>query len=291
MFLEYLSLYKLSPRPLAGGSELSFWLRIENALAAYAGYTADAFWPSGLAVFYPHPGRSVPALHALSGALLLACVSGVALWQRRRRPQLLVGWLWYVGMLVPVIGLVQAGQAARADRYLYLPLVGLWLAVVWTLFDALRSRAAARRIAAGLAVVWVLALAATTRAQIAHWKDSESLFLHALRVTDRNQVAHINLGLWLSRQGRLDDASRHLMAGLRASPGSSVGAGLLADVRAAQGRGAEAIRLYRRALQIDPAAQRWRRPLAALLAAEGREDEAADVLAELPPGRSEAPSR
>lgn len=275
-------------RPL---SELALWVRVENALAAYAAYTADAFWPSGLAVFYPHPGRAVPLLQVALGATLLAATSAVAMWQRERRPALLVGWLWYVGMLVPVIGLVQAGQAARADRYLYLPLIGLWIAVVWTLFDALRPHAALRRIAAALALGCVLALSVVTRAQIAHWKDSESLFLHALRVTEKNQVAHINLGLWLTRQGRLDEAAAHLLAGLRASPRSSVGSGLLADVRAAQGRTAEAIHLYRRALAIDPSAQRWRRPLAALLLAEGRDAEAAAVLAELPRDQSEDQSR
>lgn len=261
-------------------SDLGPWVRAKNALAAYAAYTGDAFWPSGLAVFYPHPGDEIALSGVVAGAALLLGVAAVSFGLRRRCPALGVGWLWYVGMLVPVIGLVQVGQAARADRYLYLPGIGLWIALVWTLFDAVRPYAALRRVAAGAALAGLVALSLVTRAQIAHWKDSQSLFLHALRVTERNHVAHINLGLWLTRQGRLDEAAAHLLAGLRASPGSSVGSGLLANVRVAQGRSAEAIQLYRRALAIEPTAHRWRRKLAALLLAEGRDEEAAAVLDE-----------
>jgi hypothetical protein len=250
-------------RPLG---DLALGVRLENALAAHAAYLQDAVWPAGLAVFYPHPGRGVDPTAVGLGALFLVVGTALAWWQRRRRPWLGVGWLWYVGMLLPVIGLVQVGQAARADRYLYLPLLGLWIAAVWTLFDALRARPLARRLAAAACVAALCALCVATRAQLAHWKDSESLFLHALRVTERNQVAHINLGLWLTRQGRLDEASSHLMAGLRASPRSSVGAGLLADVRVAQGRTREAIHLYERALRLDPGSPRWQRKLDALRA-------------------------
>ena len=272
-------------RSLRSLDSLAALPRVANAVSAYAHYTLDAVWPTGLAVHYPHPGARVPLASVAAGAALLVAGTAAAAWQWRRRPYLAVGWLWYVGMLVPVIGLVQVGQAARADRYAYLPLVGLAIALVWAAGDALRGRPRARRAGGALALAAVAALAVATRAQLASWRDSETLFLHAIAVTANNHVAQVNLGLVRMQQGRLDEAAAHLLAGLRLAPRSAVAAGLLADVRVAQGRSEEAIRLYRRALELEPAAHRWRRPLAEALAARGRADEAAAVLAELPEGR------
>jgi tetratricopeptide (TPR) repeat protein len=254
--------------------------RVANALAAYAHYTQDVFWPRNLAVFYPYPGAKVAVGEVIAGAALLLCGSAAALWRWNRRPCLVVGWLWYVGMLVPVIGLLQVGQSARADRYAYLPLVGLALAVVWGIGDRVASHRAARRAAIGAALAAIAALAVATRAQLAVWQDSEALFLHALRVTEKNHVAHINLGLVYWRRERLDEASAHLLAGLRIAPRSSIGTGLLGNVRIAQGRTEEAIRLYRRALALEPEVDRWRSPLAAALSDRGRHEEAAAVLSD-----------
>jgi hypothetical protein len=271
-----------STRALRSLDSLAALPRVANAASAYAHYALDAVWPSGLAVYYPHPGVRVPGASVAAGAALLAAGAALAAWQWRRRPYLAVGFLWYVGMLVPVIGLVQVGQAARADRYAYVPLVGLAIALVWTVFDAVRARPLARRAAAAAALAAVVALAVATRAQLATWRDTETLFQHAIAVTQRNHVAQVNLGLLRLKQGRLDEASAHLLAGLRLAPRSAIAAGLLGDVRAAQGRTEEAIRLYRRALELEPGAHRWRRPLADALAARGRLDEAAGVLAEPP---------
>lgn len=253
-------------------------MRLSNAFAAIAAYGADAFWPRDLAVFYPYPGPEAPWLGAAVGAVAVATITTLSFCLWRRVPALAVGWLWALGALVPVIGIVQVGQAARADRYTYLPLLGLALAVAWGV-GAL-ARGPWRRVVAGLAVASLLALAVASRVQIATWRDSEHLFRHALRVTTHNHVAHINLGLALSKRDRLEEASSHLNAALRVAPASPYAAGLLADVRVRQGRLEEAIRLYRRALAIDPRSRRWRMGLARALTERGRPEEAVRVLRE-----------
>ena len=252
------------------------WVRSANALASLTAYTADAFWPRGLAAFYPHPGASVSpsaAAVALVG-LGAGALAAPRLW--RTTPAVVVGMLWFVLALLPVIGLVQVGQAARADRYTYLPLIGLAVAVAWGLAPLLRARAA---LAVGVASL--LALAAVARPQIDTWRDSGTLFRHALQVTERNHVAHINLAGSLLRESRWDEASSHLTAALRIAPGSAAASGLLGDVRVRQDRVEEAIRYYRQAVAADPDSGRWRVRLAGALAMRGRMEEAQRVLDEL----------
>jgi tetratricopeptide (TPR) repeat protein len=253
-------------------------MRLANAFDAIAAYGADAFWPRGLAVFYPYPAATASRLGAAVGAASVVAVTALCFGLWRRVPALAVGWLWALGALAPVIGIVQVGQAARADRYTYLPLVGLALAVAWGVGALTRGRW--RVVVAVVALGSLLALGAATRVQLATWRDSEHLFGHALRVTEGNHVAHINLGVALLERDRLDEASSHLNAALRVAPASPFAAGLLADVRVRQDRTEEAIRLYRRALAIDPDSRRWRVSLARVLAESGRPEEAVRVLQE-----------
>ncbi len=174
-------------------------LRAANALVAYAAYLGKLFWPTHLAVFYPIP-LAIPAWKVLGAALPLIAITALALWRARREPWLLIGWLWFLGTLVPVIGLVQVGRQAMADRYLYLPSVGLFLVIVWALAELLKERRAALATAAGLVI---LLLAAITWVQIGYWADSVTLFRHALAATDDgNYLAHIGLGKAL--QGEKD---------------------------------------------------------------------------------------
>jgi tetratricopeptide (TPR) repeat protein len=240
--------------------DLPLLVRAENALASFAAYTADAFVPRNLAVFYPYPAPGSRLLAAALGAALLASGFVVAALGLRRAPFLAVGWLWYVGALVPVIGLVQVGQAARADRYTYLPIVGLALAVVWGLDASMRSPRG-RRTAAIAAVLVLLGFTAMARDQLETWRNSESLFRHALRVTEKNHVAHINLGLTYAKQERFEEASQHLVAALHIAPRSPIANGVLGQVRLGQGREREAIALYQRAIELDPANERWQRGL------------------------------
>ena len=178
--------------------------RIANALTAYAAYLRQTVWPRGLAAFYPHPatiGERIPASSVLAAVALLGGISAVATTQRRRRPWAVVGWLWFLGTLVPAIGLVQVGSQARADRYTYLPLMGLFVLFAWGLGE-LAERGDRWR--AGVIVgasVGLLACAALTWVQTGYWRDSERLYRRALAVTEKNWLAWNNLGVVLLDRG------------------------------------------------------------------------------------------
>ena len=245
-------------------------VRVANAVVAYATYLRRALLPTDLAVFYPHPGDSLGALAVATAAAILLGVSGLAFWQRRRRPQLLVGWLWWMVTLAPAIGIVQVGQAALADRYTYLAQSGLVLALAATLAP-LAARSRASRIAAGaLALAVLLALGVATSRQVRTWRSSETLFEHALKVTQGNHVAHTNLALLRLERHDLDLAAAHLLASLRIAPASPIAHGLLGSVRLEQGRALEARQEFETALAIGPEEVRWLGGLAAAQLATGQ---------------------
>jgi tetratricopeptide (TPR) repeat protein len=251
-------------------------MRIENALDAYAMYVAKAFWPSGLAVFYPYAYGGLPLWRVAIGALLLIGISAWVLRELRRRPYLAVGWLWFVGTLVPVSGLVQVGQAARADRYTYLPLIGLTIMLAWGTRELIARRPA---LALGLRRAGIAALAAlavTASMQVQTWRNSTSLFEHALRVTHRNHVAHINLGLELGRAGRFEEAEEHLTTAIAIAPASPKARGIRGEVRMAQERYSEAGGDLRAALRLEPESARWETGLGRILA-EAERLEAAEA--------------
>lgn len=180
--------------------------RVGNALVSYATYAGRSFWPTGLAVFYPHSGADLSGLAVALSAVLLLAVSAAAWRLRGPHPYFAVGWAWYLGMLVPVIGLVQVGSQAMADRYTYLPQIGIGIALAWGGAE-LCARLPGRRVGVPLlAACVVAALAITTTFQIRHWRNSEALFRHALGVTERNHVAHAYLGAALLEQGRTGEA-------------------------------------------------------------------------------------
>jgi tetratricopeptide (TPR) repeat protein len=237
-------------------------MRLEAAVDGIWLAVGKSLWPSGLAVFYPHPRGALPGWRVALGAAGMLAVTAWTWRERRRRPWLAVGWLWFVGMLVPSSGIVQVGQAAMADRYTYLPLTGLAIALAWSGRElAARGPGLARAVtAAGAAAL--LALSAATAIQVGHWRDSAALFEHALRSTRGNHVAHINLAAALAGAGRLAEAEPHLDAALALVPASATAWGLRGEVRAAQGRPAEAAADLREALDLDPDSARWRTGLA-----------------------------
>jgi Flp pilus assembly protein TadD len=228
-------------------------IRIANAVASCVEYLEKAAWPSGLAVFYPHPaslGESVPALRVAVAGAVLASATALAVWQARRRPYLLVGWLWFLGTLVPVIGIVQVGAQAMADRYTYIPLLGIFLAIAWGAGEVAERWPGARPALAATGAGVVAALAAAAYVQAGTWRDARSLYSHAIAVTRRNFVAWNNLGMDHLRRRELPEARASFEQAIRAKPDCAmahynlgVTLGDLGDVPAAMGEYLETIRL------------------------------------------------
>jgi protein O-mannosyl-transferase len=247
--------------------------RLANAAAAYVAYLGKTLWPASLAVFYPHP-HGVVAWSAVLSALVLAASTVLALGLVSKAPFVPFGWLWYLGTLVPVIGLFQVGAQGMADRYTYLPLVGIFVAISWGLAELAKRSRSARLAVAVASVAAVLALSAVTRAQVRHWADSVSLFDHALEVTSENWMAHTNLGVALFDQGRTDEAIGHYTEALRIWPGFAEAHNDLGLALVRQGRIPEAIGHYDEALRLSPNLVDARNNLGTALARQGRTAEA-----------------
>jgi len=255
--------------------EVPLFLRVTNALLSYVAYLRDALWPADLAVFYPLPEGAVPLWQWVGAATLLAAATAGALVVWRRRPYLTVGWLWYLGTLVPMIGLVQVGMQARADRYTYLPLIGPSIAIAWGAWALVeRSPTRARSLVAGAAGVALAALAATSRMQLEHWRDSERLFAHALAVTHDNFLANQALGGLRMRRGDVEGALPPLAEAVRLKPHWADARVLLADAMAAQGRLDLAILNYGEAVDSKPRDVSLRMHFGQALVKRGWHDEA-----------------
>src|SRR5438093_6782835 len=182
-------------------------LRLSNALVPYANYLMLTFWPNDLAVYYPFPGTAIPAWQVIGAALLLIGITAFCFFQSRKHSgYLIVGWLWFLGTLVPVIGLVQFGGQTMADRYFYIPSIGLLIAIVFGLADIAERRRVAPWLSAAIAGVVLLVLATLTNAQIHCWRNNFTLFEHALAVAPSTPAVEDSLGYALQRSGRLDEA-------------------------------------------------------------------------------------
>ncbi|MDO8544540.1 MAG: tetratricopeptide repeat protein [Opitutaceae bacterium] len=258
-----------------GGSvsvALGFGARLANAVVALARYVGKIFWPIDLAVLYPHPGSWSAA--AVAGSILLVAVLTAFAWvQRTKRPWAAVGWLWFVGTLVPVLGLVQVGLQSMADRYTYIPGVGLQLAVVWAGFEVVRGTRMTR--AAGIAAV-VLggALMSLTWRQLGVWKDSYTLFDHAIAVTEDNYLAYNNRGLFQFENGRREEGMADYRRALAINPAYPDAKNNLGHALAETGRAAEAVPFYRAALRARPDHSEIRNNLGNALSDIGAVDEA-----------------
>jgi len=226
-------------------------VRWENALVSYCRYLLKLFWPADLAVFYPYP-RHFPLGWVLLAGLLLGGLTVLFWWQRRRYPFCLMGWFWFVGTLVPVIGLVQVGIQAMADRYMYVPSVGLLVVVIWGTHELCRNW---RHQVLGLSLAGsaaILLCAATTRQQLGYWQNSETLFLHALAVTADNEVAHNNLGIAYFKKNQTNAAISEFQTALRLKPDCVEAHNNLGNVLIQRGDTDDAIAQYREAIRLDP---------------------------------------
>lgn len=228
--------------------------RLANAVLSYGGYLAKAVWPTSLAVVYPHPALTpagLPAARVALSAAVLVAVSLLVAWQRSARPFLACGWLWYLLTLVPVIGLVQVGPQGMADRYTYLPLVGIFVACVWALPDAVGTPL--RRYAVALAALAAVGSAAiAARVQTRYWRDSLTLFSRALAVTQDNQTALRNLGVAYVERGQYERGIAALRASLRLMPGDALAWMDLGIALATVGDNAAAGQAFREAVQLRP---------------------------------------
>jgi Flp pilus assembly protein TadD len=227
-------------------------IRIANALLSYLRYIIKMIWPQNLAVFYPHPGQSLLMWQAAGAGLLLLIISIAIIQAGRRYPYLPVGWLWYVGTLVPVIGLVQVGEQAMADRYTYVPLIGLFFMIAWGVTDLVGSWRYKKSVLALAATSLLSALIVCSSFQVSHWQNSLTLFNHTLRATSNNSQIHNNLGNVLTQKGKLQEAILHYTEALEINPNYAEAHINLGVVLAEQGRLEEAIKHYSAALQLKP---------------------------------------
>jgi tetratricopeptide (TPR) repeat protein len=246
--------------------------RAANAAVAYLAYIGKAFWPSDLAVLYP-PGSFDSGSAALSAIVLLAVTAVAWLWVKKR-PYFAVGWLWYLGMLVPVIGLVQVGIQAMADRYTYMPMVGLSIALVWTVADLLEGRETLRLAAAAAAIVALVVLGVAAIRQAAYWKNSRTLFEHTLAVTRHNHIIQNNLGVILAREGNAKEAIALYREALSTVPDYAEAHANLAHELLHSGQFAEAEPHLMQALALRPDLASAHGDWGVLLAAQGQFEEA-----------------
>jgi tetratricopeptide (TPR) repeat protein len=251
-------------------------VRFENSLVSYAAYFLQMLWPAGLAVFYPYPQGSL-VVPALIAGIALAAVTGLAIRDFPLRPYLAVGWLWYLITLLPVIGLIQVGAQARADRYTYIPMIGLATALVWGVSEALERRP---RIQMALAAALCVACLTVTWRQLQYWRDSISLYQHAIDVTSENYVARFNLASVLETRGELAEAAAQLRETVRIRPRFALAHSALGQLLARQGLPEQSLPELQTAVSLKPDLGDVHVRLGSVLGALGRNEEAAVAFAE-----------
>jgi tetratricopeptide (TPR) repeat protein len=250
--------------------------RIENALITYVVYILKTFWPTHLAIFYPYPLQSL-VVPAILSAVALAIITVLVVREYPQRPYLPVGWFWYVVTLLPVIGIIQTGSQARADRYTYVPMIGLTIALVWGAAELLKPWP---RIQAALAVAAALALITLTWFQVATWRDDVSLYRHAIAAVPGNYIAYYNLASALEAQGQTDEAVIQLREAVRVRPYYVPARAELGQLLATQGHTDEALQELHTALRLRPDDPVAHYRLGSVLGSLGRNSEAATEFAE-----------
>lgn len=243
----------MAQRPaMAPAAEIPFSSRLANAAVAYVDYVGQTFYPAGLAVLYPHPGSNLPVAKVAWAVLLLCGITTATIVYSPKRPYLLVGWLWYLGMLVPVIGLVQVGNQATADRYTYLPQIGLTILITWAAADVVSTWRYRRLACAAAATLVAIALLGCTWRQTTYWRDSKTLWNRTLACTSPNAVAHNNLGIVLNDAGEFEQAVKHYREALVINPKFVPAYNNWGNLLFGRGQAVKAVEQYKKALAIDP---------------------------------------
>ena len=230
--------------------------RILNALVSYLEYLEKMAWPKSLAVLYPHPGSALPIWKGVvcGGAIIIISVAGV--WMVRRAPYLAFGWFWYLGTLVPVIGLVQVGAQAMADRYAYVPLIGIFIVIAWGLPELVAKWRYREKVLAVSAAILLPALMAITWIQVSHWKNSITLFKHAIEAVENENpnfsYIHYNLGVALYDLNKVEEAMVHYREAIRLDPRYADAHNNLAAALDDQRKFDEAIFHYKKAIRFKP---------------------------------------
>ena len=236
----------------SAADQLPFLARISNAFVSYLVYIWQMIWPVNLGVFYPFPQNGWPVWQVVIVVAILFAITIAAFALRKSRPYLLVGWLWYVVMLLPVVGIIQVNLQAHADRYTYLPQIGLYLMVAWGIADLVANLPRLRKISGVAAIVALVALAMTARAQVSYWRDSETLWQHTIAVTKDNYFANASLADLLLRRGRVPEAIAHSEEALRIRPGDTDAQNNLGLALLQTGDAKRAVMHLEKALAIDP---------------------------------------
>ena len=255
-----------------------FALRLENSLVAYVAYLLKIFWPVNLAFFYPLFAAPFRAL--LAAAIGLAAISIFAWRTRRAQPYVMMGWLWFLGMLVPVIGLVQVGEQSMADRYTYFPAIGIFILAAFGGRDLASRFPAAKKIFPAAAVLVSVVCVLLTEIQLQYWRSDETLFSHAATVTGENEIAHLNLGVVYEKSGRLDEAMREYRTALKINPRRAHTHNNIADLLDLSGQPAAALKEYQAAVALNSSSVETHLNLGTLHVELGQYAEAAAEFAE-----------
>ena len=257
----------------AVSTSLSIGARAANAVVSYVRYIGKMLWPRDLSILYPHPGYW-PVWEVAASVVLLPVITGAVIFLARRRPYLAMGWLWFCGTLVPVIGLVQVGIQSMADRYTYVPIIGLFIMLVWGIAELIKDRPGRARVLAVGAVSVLAACALLTERQVRFWRDSAALFGHAVLVTRDNYLAYNNLGFFMSGHGKTAEAMENYRMSLKINPAYEDALNNMGYALAGQKKYREAIPYYEAALRIRPSHAEVHNNLGNALSETGKIDEA-----------------
>ncbi len=255
--------------------------RIANAANSYLEYVLKMFWPANLAILYPYSAGEIPPWRIVAAGVFLAGVSALAFLAFRKRRYVMVGWLWYVVTLLPVIGLIQVGTQSMADRYTYLPLIGLFVIIAWGVRDLTAGVQSRRVILATAASLALAALSYLSWAQLATWQNSVTVFTRAIEVTSNNWLAHANLGVALGKEGKLNEALAQFSDAVAIRPDYADAYNNMGIVLAMQGKTSDAHARFSEAIRYNPDHVNARYNLGLILTQEGRLDDAAAQYAEV----------